>query len=311
MKAAICTAYGAPEVFQLQEIEKPIPKDNEVLIKIHASGVTQSDIFIRSLNMPWRYRIMLRIMFGLRKPRQPILGLVLAGEVEVVGKSIKRFKAGDKVFGLTGFKLGAYAEYACMKETDSKVGCLVVMPNNLTFEGATSAAYGGLLALQYLEIGNIQNRKKVLIYGASGNCGTTAVQLAKYFGAEVTGVCSAANLEMVKNLGADMVLDYTNTDELPDGEKFDLVLDAVGTAKTSKLKKACKKALLPGGAYVSIDDGDLKLDSVRLTRIKEIVEEGHFRPVLDKSFTLDQIVEAHAYVEKGHKKGGVAIKNIQ
>lgn len=308
MKAALCTAYGSPDVFKIQEVEKPEPKDNQVRIKIHASAVTQSDIFVRSMNIPWNYRFFMRLMFGFSKPRRPILGLVLAGEIDIVGKDIKRFKPGDKVFGLTGFKMGAYAEYICMKEVDSKVGCLVEKPGNIDFEQATAAAYGGLLALQYLEKGNVKNSKKVIIYGASGTCGTTAVQLAKSYGCEVTAICSTANLEMVRKLGADKTLDYTTTNVVPDGEKYDLVLDAVGNTKTSPLKLAAKKALNSKGKYVSIDDGDLKLNSERLTRVKEMVEAGKFIPVMDNSYTLDQIAEAHAYVEKGHKKGGVAIK---
>lgn len=308
MKAAICTAYGSPNVLKITEVEKPEPKGNQLRIKIYASAVTQSDIFIRSMNIPIKYRFMMRLIFGWKKPRQPILGLLLAGKVDKVGENIKRFKPGDKVFGLTGFNMGGYAEYTCMKEVDSKVGCLVKMPENIDYEQATTVAYGGLLALQYLEKGNVQQCKKVLIYGASGTCGTTAVQIAKYYGAHVTAVCSTANVDMVKQLGADNVLDYTQVDSVPKDETYDLVLDAVGNIKTSKLKQACKKALTNQGKYVSIDDGDLKLSSERLTRIKTMVENGYFKPVMDTSYTLDQLADAHAYVEKGHKKGGVAIK---
>ena len=247
-------------------------------------------------------------MIGLTKPRKSIIGLVLAGEIESIGKNVKRFKTGDQVYGLTGFGLGAYAEYKCMQETDSMHGCLALKPTNITYEEATVAAYGGLLALQYLEKGNIQRGQKVLIYGASGTSGTTAVQLAKYFGAEVTGVCSTTNLELVKSLGADAVIDYTKKDSvnLIIGQ-YDFILDAVGKIKTSELKKACKKALAPGGKYVSIDDGSLKLQSERLTLLKELIEAGHFKPVIDRCYPLEEIVEAHRYVGKGHKKGGVVI----
>ena len=307
MKAIICTKYGPPEVLKMKEVEKPAPKDDEVLIKIFATAVTASDIYIRGSQIPIQFWIPMRIMLGLTKPRKSIIGLVLAGKIESVGKNLKRFKPGDQVYGLTGFGLGAYAEYKCMKETDSTYGCLALKPNNLSYEEATVAAYGGLLAFQYMEKGNIQRGQKVLIYGASGTSGTTAVQYAKYLGAEVTGVCSTSNIELVKSLGADSVIDYTKKDSINLIKQYDFILDAVGKIKTSGLKEACKKALTPKGKYVSIDDGKLILDSNRLALIKELVETGHIKPVVDRSYPLEQIVEAHEYVEKGHKKGGVAI----
>ena len=307
MKAIICTKYGPPEVLKMKEVEKPVPKDDEVLIRIFATAVTASDIFIRGSQIPIQYWIPMRIMMGLTKPRKSIIGLVLAGKIESVGKNIKRFKLGDQVYGLTGFGLGAYAEYKCMKETDSTYGCLALKPNNLSFEEATVAAYGGLLAFQYMEKGNIQRGQKVLIYGASGTSGTTAVQFAKYLGAEVTGICSTSNVEMVKALGADSVIDYTKKDSIDLIKQYDFILDAVGKIKTSDLKEMCKKALAPNGKYVSIDDGSLLLDSNRLGLIKDLIETGHIKPVVDRSYPLEQIVEAHEYVGKGHKKGGVAI----
>jgi NADPH:quinone reductase-like Zn-dependent oxidoreductase len=307
MKAISCTKYGPPEVLKMKEVEKPAPKDDEVLIKIFATAVTASDIFIRGSQIPIQFWIPMRIMLGLTKPRKSIIGLVLAGKIESVGKNVKRFKLGDQVYGLTGFGLGAYAEYKCMKETDSTYGCLALKPNNLSFEEATVAAYGGLLAFQYMEKGNIQRGQKVLIYGASGTSGTTAVQFAKYLGAEVTGVCSTSNIELVKSLGADSVIDYTKKDSINLIKQYDFILDAVGKIKTSELKEACKKALTPKGKYVSIDDGKLILDSNRLALIKELVETGHIKPVVDRSYPLEQIVEAHEYVGTGHKKGGVAI----
>jgi NADPH:quinone reductase-like Zn-dependent oxidoreductase len=307
MKAIICTKYGPPEVLQLREVEKPTPKDDEVLVKIHATAVTASDIFIRSSQIPIRFRIPMRLMLGLTKPRKSIIGLVLAGEIESIGKDAKRFRIGDQVYGLTGFGLGAYAEYKCMKETDSTHGCLAIKPINISYEEATVAAYGGLLAFQYVEKGNIQRGQKVLIYGASGTSGTMAVQLANYLGAKVTGVCSSANLELVKSLGAEAVIDYTKVDTLDPGVQYDFVLDAVGKIRTSKLKVACNKALAPEGRYVSIDDGSLMLDSKRLASIKELVEAGHIRPIVDRCYRFEEIVEAHRYVGKGHKKGGVAV----
>jgi NADPH:quinone reductase-like Zn-dependent oxidoreductase len=307
MKAVVCTKYGPPEVLQLKDVEKPTPKDDEVCIKIHSTAVTASDIYIRGSQVPIQVWIPMRLMMGLTKPRKSIQGLVLAGEIESAGKHIKRFKTGDQVYGLTGFGLGAYAEYKCMQETDSTYGCLALKPDNLTYEEATVAAYGGLLAFQNMEKGNIQPGQKVLIYGASGTTGTIAVQLAKFLGAEVTAVCSTTNLELVKSLGADKVIDYTREDSLYPGEKFDFILDAVGKNKTSKLKIECRKSLSEGGKYASIDDGSLKLDSKRLALIKTLVEAGHIKPVIDRIYPMEQIVEAHRYVGKGHKKGGVAI----
>jgi len=308
MKAVICTKYGPPEVLQLKEVEKPIPGDDEVLIKNYATAVTASDIFIRSSDLPLQFLIPMRLILGLTKPRKSIIGIVLAGEIESTGKKIKRFKTGDQVYGLTGFGLGGYAEYKCMKETDSMHDCLAIKPANITYEEATVAAYGGLLAFQYMEKGNVQHGQNVLIYGASGSSGTIAIQFAKYLGAKVTAVCSTANLDLVKSLGADIVIDYTKVDILDQNVQYDFILDAVGKLKTSKLKEACKKALAPGGKYVSIDDGNLLLDSKRLNFIKELIEAGHIKPVIDTCFQFDDIVEAHRYVGKGHKKGGVAIK---
>jgi len=307
MKAIICTKYGPPEVLQLKEVEKPAPKEDEVLIKIYATAVTASDIFIRGSQIPVKFWILMRLAIGLTKPRKSIIGLVLAGEIESVGKNIKRFKPGDQVYGLTGFGLGAYAEYKCMKETDSTYGCLATKPDNISYEEATVAAYGGLLAFQYMEKGNIRRGQEVLIYGASGTTGTTAIQFARYLGAKVTAVCSTANLELVKSLGADKVIDYTKEDTLSPGVKYDFILDAVGKRKSSKLKEVCKNALAAGGIYVTIDDGSLMLDSNRLAFIKELVETGHIKPVIDRIYPLEHIVEAHTYVGKGHKKGGVVI----
>lgn len=307
MKAAICAKYGTPDVFQIRDVEKPTPRHDEVCIKVHASAVTQSDIFVRSMALPLMYQFAMRLLLGIRKPRNPILGIVIAGVVESTGKDTSIYKPGDRIYGMTGIKFGAYAEYKCMKEKDTLAGCLSLMPQNMTFEEATATVYGGLLALQYLEQGNVEQAKRVLIYGASGTCGTIAVQLAKHFGAEVTGICSTRNLEMVKNLGADKVLDYTQTDVLDPGAEYDLVLDAVGKMKTSLLKKACKKAVATRGKYVSIDDGSMKMDAKRLSKISGMFEDGIFKSVIDRVYSLDQIVEAHEYVGMGHKKGGVVI----
>jgi NADPH:quinone reductase-like Zn-dependent oxidoreductase len=310
MKAIICKKYGGPEVLKLEEVAKPTPKDNEVCVKIHATAVTNSDIFIRSSKLPFPIIIPFRLMIGILRPRKPIIGLVYSGEIESVGKKIKRFKPGDCVYGITGFTLGAYAEYVCLKEKDSKIGCISFKPANLSHEEATMAAYGGLLAFQYLEKGNIQKGQKVLIYGASGTSGILAVQIAKHLGAEVTGVCSTSNLEMVKKLGADYVIDYTKQDSVNEGVYYDFMLDSVGRSKSSNLKKSCRKALSTNGKYVSIDDGDLKNSSLRLDKIREYAEAGYIKPMLDRCYKLEDIVEAHKYVEKGHKRGGVAITVI-
>jgi NADPH:quinone reductase-like Zn-dependent oxidoreductase len=307
MKAITCPKYGPPEVLEIKQCKKPSPKKDEVLIKVYATSVTNSDIFIRSSNVSLMLMIPFRLMIGITKPRNPIIGEVFSGVIEYAGPEIKRFKVSDRVFGLTGMSLGAYADYKCMTEIDSKKGCLAIMPNNISFEEATSAAYGGLLALQFLEKGKILKGQKVLIYGASGTTGTTAVQYAKNLGAEVTGVCGAAHLEFVKSLGADKVLDYGNKESINKLEKYSCILDAVGKRRTSDLRKAAEKALAPNGISVSIDDSALLLESDRLNRIKELVESGKIVPINDKCYSFEHIVEAHKYVESGHKKGNVAI----
>ena len=307
MRAIVCPRYGGPDVLELREVEQPSPRDDEVCIRIMATAVTASDIFIRSSDVPLRVRIPMRLMLGVTRPRRPIIGLVLAGEIVSVGRSITRFKPGDEVYGLTGFGLGAYAEYKCMKETDSKHGCLALKPSNLTWEEATAAAYGGLLALQAMERGDIRPGQRVLVYGASSTSGTTAVQWAKRLGAEVTGVCSTANLELVKSLGADTVIDYTKVDTLEPGDRYDFVLDAVGRAKKSRLKESCRASVSGRGRYVSIDDGALKLDSGRLTAMRDVVEAGSIRPIVDRCYPLEEMAEAHRYVGRGHKRGGVAV----
>ncbi|MCX6175487.1 MAG: NAD(P)-dependent alcohol dehydrogenase [Ignavibacteriales bacterium] len=307
MKAIICKKYGPPENLEIVEYKNPIPKDDEVLIKIYATSVTDSDIFIRSSNVPFRVIIPFRLMIGILKPRNEIIGEVFSGVIEKTGTRIKRFKVGDQVYGITGMSLGAYADYKCMKEIDSKKGCIAIKPSNISFEEATAAAYGGLLAFQFLEKGNIQPNQKVLIYGASGTSGTIAVQYAKHLGAEVTGVCSTKNIKFIKSLGADKTLDYTKEESISKLEVYDFILDSVGKRKTSQLKEACKLSIANKGKFVSIDDNPLLCSSERLNRIKELVEAKIITPINDKCFPFEQIIDAHRYVEQGHKKGGVAI----
>ncbi|NHJ38528.1 MAG: NAD(P)-dependent alcohol dehydrogenase [Asgard group archaeon] len=304
MKAVIYTKYGPPEVLQLTNVEKPVPKDNEVLVKIHATSVAIADVKMRSLNIPRGMRFFMRMYLGLLKPKRPILGVEIAGEIEAIGKEVKKFKKGDQIFASTFWSdFGGYAEYKCLPED----GMLAIKPVNLkSEEAAAGIASGGITAAMVLRKANIQQGQKILIYGASGSVGTFAVQLAKYFGAEVIGVCSTSNLEMVSSIGADRVIDYTKEDFTKNNETYDVIFDAVDKISSSQCKGSLKKT----GLYLNVSKDSGSRSDVKpevLLFLKKLIEKNKVKPVIDKCYTLDQIVEAHRYVEKGHKKGNVVI----
>jgi len=313
MKAIVCTGYGPPEVLQLKEVEKPVPKDNEVLIKIYATTCHIGDVRVRSFDVPFWYRIPFRLYLGLTKPKRPILGMELAGEVESVGKDVKRFKTGDKVFACTGFVFGAYAQYRCMAEDSKQIrnGMVALKPSNMTYEeAAAGVTTGGITALVGLRKGKIRSgpasaarRQKVMIYGASGSVGTYAVQLAKHFGAEVIGVCSTSNLDMVKSLGAERVIDYTAEDLSKYGSNYDIVFDTVDKLPSSR----GKKLLAEKGIYVKVGTDDKNVSIRDFDFLRNLVEEGKLKATIDRTYPLEQIIEAHKYVGEGHKKGHVVV----
>ena len=320
MKAIVYTKYGPPDVLQLKEVAKPTPKDNEVLIKIHATTVTSGDWRARSLDVPFGFGLISRLVFGISGPRQPILGTELAGEVESVGKNVSKFKVGDQVFAFSGARMGCHAEYKCMPED----GAVALKPAKLTYDEAAAISFGGTTVLDFFRRGNLQSGEKVLVNGASGGVGTAAVQIAKYFGAEVTGVCSTANIELVRSLGANHVIDYTKEDFTKNGEAYDVIVDTAGTAPFSRSKVSLKergRLLLVLGRLPDM----LQIPWVSMTSSKKIIagpaaehaedlhflaklaEMGEFKPVIDRRYPFEQIAEAHSYVDTGRKKGNVVI----
>jgi NADPH:quinone reductase-like Zn-dependent oxidoreductase len=328
MKAIVYTEYGSPDVLHLTEVAKPAPKDNEILIRVHATAVNFGDLLARNFkavtpcqfNMPIFFWLPARFAFGFNQPKKHILGSEFTGEVEAVGSAVTRFKPGDQVFGYRGENMGAYAEYVCMPE-DATVA---IKPANLTYEEAATTPYGAIMALSLLRKANIQPGQKVLINGASGGIGSAAVQLAKYFGAEVTGVCGTPRLEFVKSLGADHVIDYTREDFTQSSETYDLIFDILGKSSFSR----CKSVLKPGGILLCASfklkqllqmawtsrNGNQKVicamapgNLADLLTVKELVEAGKITAIIDRCYPLEEVAEAHRYVETGHKKGNVVI----
>ena len=303
VRAVVCTRYGPPEVLRLKELATPIPRKNEVRIRIRATAVASSDCYVRGLKLTPAYRIMARLALGWNGPRQPVLGMVLSGEVDSVGPDVRSFEVGDRVFGFNRHRFGTYAQYVCWPED----GLLATRPPKLTDEEAAAIPYGGLLASHFLRKADVRAGQRVLVYGASGAVGTSAVQLVRHIGGEVTGVCSTANMELVVSLGASTVVDYTVDDFTHSEERYDLIFDAVGKSKSAAALRRCRQVLAPGGACVSVDDGRPKLRRDDLVSLGELATKGEIRPVIDRTYALDDIVDAHRYVDNGHKRGNVIV----
>lgn len=309
MKAVICTGYGPPEVLKVTETDIPVPGNDEVRIQIHSTTCHIGDVRVRSFDVPFWQRIPFRLYLGIRRPKRSILGMELSGIVDEAGRDVKRFRKGDQVMASAGFVFGAHAEYICLpgEGGNAKKGMVVKKPENMNYEeAAAGVATGGITAKEVLKNAGIQKGHKVLVYGASGSVGIFAMQLARYYGGEVTGVCSTGNLEMVKSLGAQKVIDYTKEDLAESGESYDVILDAVDKLPRSKGKRSLKK----NGVYLNVnrDTGSGTGITIKdLDFLRELVEEGKLKTVIDRRYPLEQMIEAHRYVEKGHKKGHVVI----
>ena len=320
MKAVVCTKWGSPDALEIKEVEKPTPQKKEILVKIYATTVFAGDCELRGLKFPLLLRLLMRLGFGFKGPRRKILGQELAGEIESIGKDVKLFKEGDQVFAHTGFGMGAYAEYICMPEE----GPVAIKPATMTYEEAAAVAVGGLEALHYLRRGNIDSEQNILINGSGGSIGTFAIQLAKYFGAEVTSVDSTGKLDMLRSIGADQVIDYTAEDFTKNGKTYDVIFDVVGKSSFSH----CKSSLKQGGRYLlanprlsqmfrgqrtskrsgkKLITGNISYRPEDLLFLKELIEAGKIKTVVDRGYSMEQIVEAHRYVDSGDKKGSVVI----
>lgn len=321
MRAVVYERYGPPEVLRFSDLPKPIPKDNEILIKIHATTVTTGDWRVRSLEVPFGFGLISRLVFGVLKPRKPVLGTELAGEVESVGRGVTQFAPGDSVFAFSGVGMGCHAEFKCMPETEA----VALKPANLTFEEAAALSFGGTTALEFFRRARLRRGEQVLVNGASGCVGSAAVQLAKHFGATVTGVCSGANLALVKSLGADRVVDYGVEDFTRNGERYDVIVDTAGTAPYSRSRHSLtengrlllilgtlpdllsipwvaitsRRRVLGGAATGTADD---------LRVLAALAEDGEFKPVIGRTYPFDQIIAAHRYVDAGHKQGSVVVR---
>ncbi|KYK32152.1 MAG: NADPH:quinone reductase [Thermoplasmatales archaeon SG8-52-3] len=306
MKAVVYEKYGPPEVLKIKEVEKPTPKDDEVLIKNYSTTVHVGDTRMRGFRVPKKHWLLMRLFLGITKPKRQILGMEVSGVIESVGKNVKDFKKGDAVFALTGFGGGGYAEYSSVPAIngDEKKGMVVSKPSNISFEEAAAVPAGALTALLHIQKVDVQKGKKILIYGASGSVGTYAVQIAKYYGGEVTGVCSTSNLELVKSIGAEKVIDYTKKDFTKNGEVYDIVFDAVFKISKSKCKNILKENGIFDSSHAKIPEPKTK----DLIFIKELIEKNKLKPVIDRTYKMEQIVEGHRYVDKGHKKGNVVVK---
>ena len=301
MKAVICTAYGSPEVLTLKNIEKPVPGENEVLIKIVATAVNSGDVRVRGLNVEGIFKIIMRFVLGFKRPRQPVLGLVLSGRVEEVGKNVKKLRPGDEVFASTGFKMGAYAQYITLPEK----GNVMLKPLNASSEESAAILFGGMSAIYFLEKAGIEPNRKVLIYGATGSVGAAAVEIAKHFKAHVTAVCGEQGVDLAKNLGSDAIMVYNSQDFRRTDEKFDIVFDAVGKTK----KKECKELLKPGGKYVTVGAMDVaKETTAQMSLLKKLFENGELHAWIDRTYSMEEIVEAHRYVDTGRKKANVVVR---
>jgi NADPH:quinone reductase-like Zn-dependent oxidoreductase len=302
MKAAICTQYGSPEVIVIQDLPKPIPAKHQILVKVMATAVNSGDIRTRSLDAKGILKFLMRIVLGWSKPKKPILGTVFSGIVESIGSHITTFKEGDKVFGMTGFQFGTHSEYIVVNEK----GHVLTMPSNATFEEATAIIFGGQTAIHYLQKSKIKQRHKpkVIILGATGSVGVAALQIAKYYQAEVTAVCSSKGERLITELGADNIFLYDKRDIFQYTEKFDIVFDAVGKYDTT----LCKSFLNEDGSFVTVNNGYAAESLQQLQILKKLFEQGHLKAVIDKTFSLDEIRVAHSYVDTGRKKGNVVLK---